>query len=327
MNKTSAQSKVVLVTIAFILFSIIAVGLFQLAVGPQLAVGLLLAYLAGLSMIFLPCTLPLAFVVVPLSMGHGYKKGLLTALSFGLGISVTLTVYGLIISQVGQFLGLDQFTRIMFLIAGIFAFVFGLSQLRLLKWNLPILPISQPTFMQKGGHYLKTFFLGVFLGNAGIGCPNPAFYVLLTYIATTGSLADGASLGFIHGLGRATPLIFLSILGILGVNAISFVKKGSRSIEKITGWALVFFGIFAANYGLFGMAWWEDSIFHRGWNNTIMLISPSLAETEGHHTTQGILADVPILVPWIIMIAVILGTIVVYRLLKKETSDEEEHHN
>lgn len=325
--ESSVKGKTVLAGLAFILFSTISIGLFQLAVGPQLAVGLLLAYLAGLSMIFLPCTLPLAFVVVPLSMGQGYKKGLLTALSFGLGLSVTLTIYGLVISQVGQLLGLDQFTRVMFLLAGIFAFIFGLSQLRLLNWSLPTLPISQPAFMQRGGYYIKTFFLGVFLGNAGIGCPNPAFYVLLTYIATTGSLADGASLGFIHGLGRATPLIFLSILGILGVNAISFVKKGSRFIEKITGGALVFFGVFAANYGLFGMAWWEDSIFHEGWNNFIKSISPSLAETEGHHVTQGILADIPTLVPWIIMIAVILSTVVFYRLLRKEASGEENHHH
>lgn len=323
----SVKGKVVLVSLAFILFSVIAVGLFQLAVGPQLAVGLLLAYLAGLSMIFLPCTLPLAFVVVPLSMGQGYKRGLLTALSFGLGLSVTLTIYGLAISQMGQLLGLDQFTRVMFLIAGVAAFVFGLSQLRFLKWNLPTLPVSQPAFMQRGGHYLKTFFLGVFLGNAGIGCPNPAFYVLLTYIATTGSLTEGASLGFIHGLGRATPLIFLSILGILGVNAISFVKRGSRFIEKITGWALAFFGIFAANYGLFGMAWWEESIFHKGWNNFIKSISPTLAETEGHHVTQGILSDTPILIPWIMMAAVILGTVIWHKLRVKEVSNDTNHHH
>lgn len=325
--ESSVKGKAVLVGLAFILFSVIAVGLFQLAVGPQLAVGLLLAYLAGLSMIFLPCTLPLAFVVVPLSMGQGYKKGLLTALSFGLGLSVTLTIYGLVISQVGQLLGLDQFTRVMFLLVGIFAFIFGLSQLRLLNWSLPTLPVSQPAFMQRGGHYLKTFFLGVFLGNAGIGCPNPAFYVLLTYIATTGSLTEGASLGFIHGLGRATPLIFLSILGILGVNAISFVKKGSRLIEKITGWALVFFGVFAANYGLFGMAWWEDSIFHQGWNDFIKSVSPTLAETEGHHVTQGILSDTPILIPWTIMMAVILGTVIWYKLRVREVSNDTNHHH
>ena len=59
----------------------------------------------------------------------------------------------------------------------------------------------------------------------------------------------------------------------------------------------------------------------------IKSISPSLAETEGHHVNQGILAGIPTLVPWIIMIAVILSTIVFYRLLKKEASDEEDHHH
>jgi cytochrome c-type biogenesis protein len=38
---------------------------------------LIIAYLAGLSMIILPCTLPLVFIIIPLSMGKGGKKGLL----------------------------------------------------------------------------------------------------------------------------------------------------------------------------------------------------------------------------------------------------------
>ena len=33
-------------------------------------------YTVGLTMIFLPCTLPLAFVIVPLVMGKSYGKGI-----------------------------------------------------------------------------------------------------------------------------------------------------------------------------------------------------------------------------------------------------------
>ncbi|MBT8251707.1 MAG: cytochrome C biogenesis protein, partial [Nitrosopumilus sp.] len=48
---------------------------------------MIIAYVAGLSMIVLPCTLPLVFIIVPLSMGQGYKKGLTMALLFGLGLT------------------------------------------------------------------------------------------------------------------------------------------------------------------------------------------------------------------------------------------------
>ena len=82
--------KVTFASIAFVLFSIIIIGLVWLAGGDH-PVSLALAYAAGLSMIFLPCTLPLVFVIVPLSTGKGYKKGLFIALLFGLGITLTLT--------------------------------------------------------------------------------------------------------------------------------------------------------------------------------------------------------------------------------------------
>ena len=62
--------KIKLSILAFILFSIIVIGLVWL-VGGDHPVTVTLAYAAGLSMIFLPCTLPLVFIIIPLSMGKG----------------------------------------------------------------------------------------------------------------------------------------------------------------------------------------------------------------------------------------------------------------
>ena len=179
----------------------IVLGLLWLA-GAGTGTSLTLSYAAGLSMIFLPCTLPLVFVIVPLSMSEKPQKGLLMAIFFALGLTLTLTLYGIVMSQIGEYLGLDNATRIMFVVAGTAALLFGLSELKLFTISLPSSGVPHWVYRQKD--YLKSFFLGFFLGNAGIGCPNPAFYVLLTYIATTGDAVTGASLGFVHGLGRAT---------------------------------------------------------------------------------------------------------------------------
>ena len=268
--------RVSLSIVAFILFSIIVIGLVWLAGGDH-PVSLTLAYAAGLSMIFLPCTLPLVFVVVPLSTGKGYKKGLFIALLFGLGITITLTIYGIIVALVGDYFGLDKFSRAMFFIAGIFAYVFGLTELRLLILRLPELPL--PKFVQKQKDYSKAFFMGLLLGNAGVGCPNPAFYVLLVYIATTANFISGASLGFVHGLGRVTPLIFLAILAIMGVNASSWVANKRITIDRVMGWGLLVVGVFIFSIGFFGMNWWEESFIHKGWNDIAEKISPRLAET------------------------------------------------
>src|SRR3989338_10151746 len=221
LSESQKKARAWMVFLAFILFSAFLAGMFWLSTAPTEAVSLMLSYAAGLSMIFLPCTLPLVFIIVPLTMGQKPKKGLIMALLFGLGISITLAFYGVLTASIGSFLGVDKATRIMFTIAGFAALIFGLSELKLINFTMPGFSGAMPAWIQKRKDYTKIFFMGLFLGNAGVGCPNPAFYVLLTYIATTGSLFTGGLLAFIHGVGRATPLIFLAILGLLGVNSLN----------------------------------------------------------------------------------------------------------
>lgn len=312
--------KITLTIIAFILFSIIVIGLVWLAGGDQ-PVTLALAYAAGLSMIFLPCTLPLVFVILPLSMGKGYKKGLIMAVLFGLGIAVTLTIYGIIVALVGDYFGLDNFSRAMFFVAGLVAYTFGLTQLNLLSLRFPELPL--PQFVQKQKDYSKAFFMGILLGNAGVGCPNPAFYVLLLYIAAKASVISGGWLGFVHGLGRATPLIFLSVLAILGVNAAKWVATKKESIDKFMGWGLILVGVFIFAIGLFGMYWWESSFIHIGWNNLAEQISPKLAETSAAAEFFNIIVNPSEIekywpsAPWFVMLVFIMLPIIWRRCKKK----------
>jgi len=321
MNKENKQIKIFLVSLAFILFIILITGLSYL-VNTNLDIStagqmggtiiFLLAFVAGLSMIVLPCTLPLVFIIVPLSMGKGYKKGFIMALLFGLGLTITITLYGTLIALVGGLLGLDNATRIMFTIAGIAAFFFGVSELRLIKFSLPSF-ISTPKFIQNQKGYLKAFFMGLLLGNAGVGCPNPAFYILLTYIAGTGSLIEGASLGFVHGLGRVTPLIFLSILAILGINATVNVVKAKDKITDFMGWILVGIGSFILTVGLFG-PWFESTFLHEAWNNAVKVIGANLAEIEkaAHdHAVTPLMSYAP----WLMLLLV--GAVIILYLIKK----------
>ncbi|MBI2096908.1 MAG: hypothetical protein HYT40_02010, partial [Candidatus Sungbacteria bacterium] len=159
--------------------------------------------------------------------------------------------------------------RWMFGIAGAMAFVFGLSELKLIVFRLPFMAKVLPTSLQKSGDYSKSFFMGLFLGNAGVGCPNPAFYVLLTYIATAGTVSDGVLLGVVHGLGRATPLIFLVILAILGINTVDWVSRSQEKVERVMAWGLIGIGAYLFQYLPFKMAFWEGSIFHVVWNDIV----------------------------------------------------------
>lgn len=316
--------KLAIVWLAFGLFSVIVVGLFWLAGTPATTVSLALAYAAGLSMIVLPCTLPLVFVIIPLSLKGGYKKGLSMAVLFGLGLSVTLALYGVAFASFGRFLGMDRATHVMFALAGLLALFFGLSELRLVSFALPATG-AVPRFVTRQGDHLKSFFMGLFLGNAGVGCPNPAFYALVAYIAATGNPATGAGLGLIHGIGRATPLVFLVILALLGVNATQNVLRWKEKINAATGWALVVVGAFIFNYGLFGHHWWETSVFHRLQNNLVALLAPRLAESQESANLAGIPyrpSEVELYfpqAPWLVFGAIVLIACAWARLKAKFT--------
>lgn len=307
-----------MVVVAFALFSLIFVGLIfsmtnQTVVEENQEASylswLIIAYVAGLSMIVLPCTLPLVFIIVPLSMGQGYKKGLSMALLFGAGLILTITSYGLGVAALGQTASLDQISTVMFLVAGIAAFLFGLSQLKLIRLRMPSYS-GTPKFIQNRGDYSKSFFMGLLLGNAGVGCPNPLFYWLLIYIAGAGSLEIGASLGLVHGVGRALPLILMSSLAILGISATKSLTAKRESIEKATGIMLIVIGAFLIINGLpEGHEWYEETFVHKGWNALIEL-TPIPAEfgmdKHEHEREDEISKDyIPILLVSLIAVPII----------------------
>ena len=227
-------------------------------------------------MIVLPCTLPLVFVIVPLCMGHDYRKGFVMALLFGGGLTVTLIAYAIFIALAGSWLGMDQATRIMLVIAGLAAWVFGLAELGLFTLKMPSYSGGVPGFIVERQDYTKALLMGLFLGNAGVACPNPAFYVLLTYIASVGDVFEGVFLGAVHGLGRATPLVFLAILGMLGVNATQVLLKRKMAVEKFIGWGLVTVGSIILTMGIYGHHWLLVTGAHEGW--TRIFTPPGVAE-------------------------------------------------
>ncbi|TSC75759.1 MAG: disulfide bond oxidoreductase D family protein [Parcubacteria group bacterium Gr01-1014_30] len=293
MDETGRKTKLRIALVGFALFLVFVIGLFWYATSPEITVGLTLSFVSGLSMIFLPCTLPLAFVIVPLTLGKEPKKGFLMALSFAIGLTITLSFYGIFIAALGKTFGLKADVEVWaVLIGGIAAFTLGLSEIGLLNFKLPAYSGKFPDFIQRRQDYVKTFLLGLFLGNAGVGCPNPAFYLLLGYIATTADLFNGWILGFVHGLGRSVPLIFLAILGTLGINALSGVIKHKEKVERAMGWALIIIGAYLLTFGIFGHDWFVSSGIHSGWESFVYSIGGErFGETILQHEHK--LVDVP----------------------------------
>lgn len=314
---TSSKSKNILLLLLFALLSAFIVGMLYLSTvelveeqvgSTPYASWILIAYAAGLSMIILPCTLPMVFIIVPLCMGKGPKKGLMIAVLFGAGLIITITGYGVGVALLGQYTGIDQATQVMWLFAGSIAYVFGLTELKMLNIQLPVYSRT-PKFIEKSGDKLKPFLMGLLLGNAGVGCPNPFFYFMLAYIIGTGSTVVGASLGFIHGIGRAVPLILIGILAILGISATQTLVKKRVAVEKATGFGLVAVGAFILLLGLFGHPWWERSPMHLAWNEIMPLFGIEPELTMGAHEIM--------IIPWTMLILLIAIPSIGYVLKEK----------
>lgn len=248
------------------------------------------SFAAGLTMIVLPCTLPLAFVIVPLSIGgaggndprKSAIKGFGMAICFGLGVVITLSLYGVAAALIGKVaigtLGapLEIAKNWLYFIAGTLAYLFALGELGLINMHMPTYTGSAPAFIQhplsnlrrgagfiqKQQDYLKALALGLFLGNVGVGCPHPATPFILGRIAVSGSVFSGWLLFFVHAIGRVLPLLFLAILAILGVNGLIWLVSRREKIERATGWGMVFVAGFILVLGLFSHAWWVYSGQH-----------------------------------------------------------------
>lgn len=274
-QKQSGNLKTIIALTAIVLSVVIGMGLFWfLFLAPKAGAEIgrmgwyLFSFAAGLTMIVLPCTLPLAFVIVPLSMGKGLLKGLGMALSFGAGVAIMLSVYGVLAALAGKaglnLLGaqVEDIKNWVYFIAGIFAYVFALGEIGLLKFHMPSYTGSAPDFIQRRRDYLKALLLGMFLGNIGVGCPHPATPLILIEIASSGDVFYGWSLFFVHAIGRVLPLILLSVLAVLGVNGLNWLVARKDKIERANGWAMIFVAGFILTLGLFTHDWWTNSGQH-----------------------------------------------------------------
>lgn len=252
--------------------AIIASGLFWFFfAGPAAPVGFgwyVFSFASGLTMIVLPCTLPLAFVIVPLSMGKGPLKGVGIAAAFGLGVTLTLSAYGILAALLGDIaigtLGapLETVKNWMYLFAGAAAYLFALGEIGLVRLRVPTYSGAMPAFIQKRQDYAKALLLGLFLGNIGVGCPHPATPVILTRIAASGDVFYGWLLFFVHAAGRVLPLLLLALLGIMGVNALAWLVARKTPVERATGWGMIFVAGFILVLGLFTHDWWVYSGQH-----------------------------------------------------------------
>lgn len=243
--------------------------------------GLAASYLSGMTMLVLPCTLPMVFVMVPLVLARSLRQGIGMALAFSAGVTATLTAYGAIVAWMGSSLGITTATQAMWLVGGVAAYGFGLSQLGVLRMQLPSWRRPLPRWAWQRPGAFQAFGLGLLLGNAGLGCPCPSWYLLLSGVASSGSPAYGADMGLAQGLGRMTPILAVAIAAMLGVDATRLLLRRRAAVERATGALLMVLGAGIVVFMALAHNWWEATIIHAGWNHALAAIGgPAISEVS-----------------------------------------------
>lgn len=173
--------------------------------------------------------------------GQAGRAGAL-ALLFAIGLTVTLTVWGVVIAGVGGFFGLREIARYLSLAGGAVAYLLGLWTLGLIRFWLPSGTAQLPAPLRGRSEYVGALALGLLLGNMGLCCPDPVFLSMIPVIAARGEMTDGGILAAAYGLGRATPLAGMVVLASLGVNTLQLAARHKQVFDRALGWGLVAIG-------------------------------------------------------------------------------------
>lgn len=221
-----------------------------------------LSFVIGLSMIVLPATLPVALITKPIATKTGSLNGVLAVLSFGFGVVITLSFYGVLISWIGKmglsFLHLrtEDVLGWVYFFSGIFVYFFSLSEIGLLRSSSRSY-IGNISNNKKKSKYplVELFFLGIFLGNIGVGGMHSGIPLLFLDASASGSVLYGWSLFFVHALGRISPLLLLVILSVRGVPVLEWLIARKEDIRRTSGWVMLVIAVFLTTFGFFGSDW------------------------------------------------------------------------
>lgn len=213
------------------------------AVGSVSPVAFAVVFIGGILTSLSPCILTMVPIIVGYIGGYSEEKGsskfrgFAMSLVFVLGLSVTFAVFGVAAVLMGRVFG--QLGQIWYYVLATVAIVMGLQLLGVINIKFPVF---DPGPSRRGG-LVRTFLMGLLFGLVMSPCATPVLAVIITYVASTGSLYYGAGLLFVYGLGHGSPLI-------LAGTFTAFIKQLPR-FRQYAHYVTVFSGVVLILLGLY----------------------------------------------------------------------------
>ncbi|PKQ16998.1 MAG: hypothetical protein CVT67_02310 [Actinobacteria bacterium HGW-Actinobacteria-7] len=193
------------------------------------------AFAGGLVAGFGPCVLPMLPAIFgyvtgqvaetpDLSARAAWGRGLALSATFVLGMSLVFAAIGAVAGALGHAL---LMTSAGYWVAAAVCTLLGLHLLGVVDLHFDALNRFFPAVRSKRTGFLGALLLGMLFGAVASPCSTPILAAIATIAAMRGSVALGALLLFVYGLGKGVPLM------LLGVASGSLVLM--RRLSRVTG--------------------------------------------------------------------------------------------
>jgi cytochrome c-type biogenesis protein len=200
-------------------------------------------FLGGVITSLGPCNLSMVPVIIGYVGGQREitrRRGFWLSLFFTLGSSLTFMLLGLVAAAVGGLFGARK--AILYWLVALVCIVIGLHLLGAFKLNLDFLARLQPKRVSRTG-IIGALLLGLIVGLAGSQCATPILAAILTLVMLKGQTAYGATLLFVYGLGRGTPIILAGTFAAV-VKALPALERFTNWMDKAAGLVLIAIGLY-----------------------------------------------------------------------------------
>ena len=203
--------------------------------GGQVWLAFLLVFAGGILTSLTPCVYPLIPITVSVfgaNESAGFLKSFLLSIVYVFGIVVTYSILGVAVASTGAVFGQIMANPWVVSFISLILVSLGLSMFGVFEIRLPY-SVQNHLNTVGGAGFAGAFAMGTVAGVIAAPCTGPALAVVLTYIATTGSLFLGFWLMFTYALGMG--LLFIGIGTFSGLLS---------ALPRSGGWMYVLENIF-----------------------------------------------------------------------------------
>lgn len=210
----------------------------------------IITFLEGIISFISPCMLPMLPVYISYFAGQSKNEGgrsakmIFKVIAFVVGFTVVFTALGIFSGTLGKLL--SEYQTIVNIVSGTIVILFGLSYLEVFR--IPFFKGMNKGYKVTG--IASAFLFGIIYSISLTPCVGAFLGSALMLASSAGGALKGAILLLTYSLGLGIPFIFSAVLLDKLSGAFTFIKKHYKTINFISGIALIVVGFLMATGSL-----------------------------------------------------------------------------